>query len=222
MSDVRTGTGTWKWALIAVAAVLTPMVVITSGVVALWLYLAVSLMPRPSLSPSTPLPPLHAAIAGADVARAKELLDSGARIDEQANGNDRYADGTTALHIATREGDRDMVLLLLSHGASLRRTTRGGDRPIHLAHESVIADLVDAGADIEALTDFEQTPLMRQAILHRDGVDIATVRFLLATGANPLARDMYGRTAADLIEGFPDGDRELIRLLREAERTGRE
>ena len=210
-----------QWALIAAAAVVVPAAGITCGVVGLWLYLAVSLMPWPSLAPPTPLPPLHAAIVGADVVRAKELLDAGARIDESANGNDRYEDGTTALHIATRDGDRDMVLLLLSHGASLGRTTRGGDRPIHLAHVNVIADLVDAGADIEALTDFKQTPLMRQAILHRDGVDIAAVRLLLAIGADPLACDMYGRTAADLIVGFPDGDRELIRLLREAERTGR-
>jgi hypothetical protein len=63
---------------------------------------------------------------------------------------------------------------------------------------------------------------MRHALKNRRGGDIESIRVLLDAGANPHATDKEGRTAVELLEGFPYADPEVLRLLKDAEQAGQE
>jgi hypothetical protein len=71
-----------------------------------------------------------------------------ADIVERCLGDDRTLvgartlDGETALHIASRRGQADVVKVLLRHGADVHARTRGGQTAIDLAQERQNADLV--------------------------------------------------------------------------------
>jgi ankyrin repeat protein len=89
---------------------------------------------------------------------AKLLLDEGANIEA---GDSSAA---TALHYAAERGYKDVVELLISHGAdvSARRTYPAGDTPLHGAaraeHENIVRLLVDNGADVNAKNNEGLTP----------------------------------------------------------------
>ena len=54
-----------------------------------------------------------------------------------------------------------------------------------------VRELIARGADVNAATNFGETPLMRASI----NGDVDTVRLLLAAGADKLRVDVFGRTA---------------------------
>ncbi len=62
----------------------------------------------------------------------------------------RYQEQQTPLHIASRLGNVDNVVLLLQHGASPDATTKDLYTPLHIAakegHEEVAAVLLEHGA----------------------------------------------------------------------------
>ncbi len=201
---VRPGLRAWHILLI-IALSSTPFL-------ACYGYLFVSIFPWPSLIPQEPLPTIHQAAAAGDWATIRQELDAGTSLDLQAS-----ATGTTPLIIAAAEGHTEIVQRLIVEGANLRAAMRGGDQAIHIAHSSAIPLLLAAGADIEAKTDFGQTPLMCQAIRNRKGDDLQAIRILLQAGASARYRDHYGRTAAQLVAGFPDADGRVLGILRQAQ-----
>ncbi|HET6328520.1 MAG TPA: ankyrin repeat domain-containing protein [Planctomycetaceae bacterium] len=128
--------------------------------------------------------------------RVTVLLDYGASL------NDRGRYGLTALHYAVRGGKLPLIKLLLERGAPVDALDEDGLTPlVHLSKTRSKADpipvmelLVANGADVNARNEMQGTLLMHFA---RQG-NAAAVRWLLAHGADPSARNKSGKTAAQL------------------------
>ncbi|MCW3097434.1 MAG: ankyrin repeat protein [Chthonomonadaceae bacterium] len=118
-------------------------------------------------------------------------------LKQKADVNAALADGTTALHWAAFNEDREMVDLLLRTGADPRVTTRvGAITPLSLAcingNTEIVAALLKAGADPNAATATGATPLMTAAA----SGSVPAVIALLDHGAEVNAREAaHGQTA---------------------------
>ena len=119
------------------------------------------------------------------------LLSYGADLSQ------RDSDGATALHLAAKAACPNSVRELLRHGANVNLTMFGGFTPLHLAAErsdnpaerlEVVRALVDAGAQIEALSRGDSSPLDWAVAAG----DIGVVEFLLELGADASARPGNG------------------------------
>src|SRR6185295_11834530 len=128
--------------------------------------------------------------------RVSVLLDYGASVDDRG----RY--GLTALHYAVRGGKLPLIKLLVDRGAQANALGEDGLTPLlHLSKTRSKADpipvmelLVASGADVNARDETQGTLLMHFA---RRG-NAGAVRWLLAHGADPSARNKRGQTAADI------------------------
>ena len=153
------------------------------------------------------LAPVAAAAQARDVAAVKALLQRGADVSEAQN------DGMTALHWAAINGDAELASILRYAGANWRATTRlGGFMPLHLAAQSgadgVIAQLVEAGADIDVKTTTGATALMLAAA----SGNVKAVSLLLERGADVQAQEgAHGQTA--LMFAAARNRAEVVRLL---------
>ncbi len=165
-------------------------------------------------SASDPLPMTATALdqelikasAGGDVARIKQLVKDGARV----NATDAW--GNTALLVSAREGEMDSARLLLRSGADVEG--RGGAMtPLGAAalrgHAHMARLLLRAGADLNAVGLNDQTPLMNAVKLNR----LDTARVLLKAGANTLVTDRAGDNllVVAITEDYP----EMLSLLLE-------
>ena len=73
------------------------------------------------------------------------LLAHGTRV------NEKFADGKTALHYASRDGNEDVMKLLLDHHANTEITDKSGRTAIHFSTKSAVCRmLLDAGSDVDA------------------------------------------------------------------------
>lgn len=119
----------------------------------------------------------------------KALLDNPA-----SDVNELNANGESPLMLAALRGEKDWCLRLLERGA---RVQLPGWAPIHYAatgpSASVLALLLERGADRDAASPNGSTPLMLAA---RYGAE-ASVDLLLARGAELGRRNERGLTAAD-------------------------
>lgn len=92
---------------------------------------------------------LHGAISRNDVAKAIELMEHGAPV------NERRDHGTTPLHWAASEDYVDIVEALLAHGADPNAAASDGCTPLHYAAREDAAGAVSAllrgGADADAV-----------------------------------------------------------------------
>ncbi|KAF3921062.1 Ankyrin-3 [Arthrobotrys entomopaga] len=99
----------------------------------------------------------------------------------------------TALHKYAREGDLEMVRLLIDQGRKVNALAEGDTTPLHLAvlggHEKVVRLLLKNGADASAASKDGRT------ILHRaiEGGNEAVIRLILSCNPDLEARDCYGR-----------------------------
>ena len=102
------------------------------------------------------------------------------------------------LQIAARNGNSQIVSLLLAHGASIDAVDGEHATPLHYAadHDRIdmVKLLVEAGANPNALDWNLQSPAMRAA---KQG-HVNCVRILLEAGANIQLRDTWGETALHL------------------------
>ena len=109
--------------------------------------------------------------------------------------------GETALHIVTKRRDVVWVSFLLAKGANPDLRDGAGNTALMLATQLSFAEgislLIDRRAQVDLANGSGETPLIR-AVQNRD---IATVRTLLAAGANPNKADTAsGLTARQYAE----------------------
>ena len=148
---------------------------------------------------------LGAAIADQDLERVKELLASGAEV------NNWTTDGITPLHQALLIGNEPIARILFQNNADFAAMTADGWQPLHCAAkqgvESSVRLCLDCGADIAACTTDGQTALHKVC---KSG-SVTTTKLLIERGAELEARDDWGwrplHTAA--AAGFKD----IVELL---------
>ena len=131
---------------------------------------------------------------------------------QRVDVNASEADGTTALHWATRAEDLQTVELLVRSGAKVRAANRYGVTPLYLAcvngNGAIVEALIKAGADPNTQLPDGETALMTAA---RTG-KLDALKALLANGANVNAKEsVRGQTA--LMWAAAEGNADAIRLL---------
>jgi ankyrin repeat protein len=103
---------------------------------------------------------LHQAVYAQDIEGIETLLLVGTDINQL--GPSWYGDGA-ALHLAVRNGNLDIVKILVRHGAVIDIRDRSDHTPLHNAawngHVEIMEFLIDEGADIHATTYSGRTPL---------------------------------------------------------------
>ncbi|KAN0137681.1 Ankyrin repeat-containing domain protein [Lactarius tabidus] len=150
--------------------------------------------------------PLHFAASEGHLEAARMLLRLEADVDSL---NDK---GLTPLQQASqgqRRGHRDVVRLLLGHGAIVNLYDIRRNTALHFTasegHLEVARMLLERGADVNSQNDEGLTPLQRASQVRREGQqDI--MRLLLDHGANVDMHDNSGNTVLHFAasEGHPD------------------
>lgn len=140
------------------------------------------------------------------------LLSEGAQIEAKDDRN-----GRTPLHVAAEEGSIELIILLLSKGASIKARTNTLETPLHSAAQrtwkpkkEIVAALLSKGADVDAKDFLGSTPLhkvvkmklgltldeirARNDPMHLDAMrllndQLETIKLFLANGADVNARD---------------------------------
>jgi ankyrin repeat protein len=150
--------------------------------------------------------PLRIAVNVRNTAAVQLLLDAGADINHP---DDEFGD--TVLHSACADGDCDMVILLLDHGADLSAVNGEECMPLHVAadhgHVAVVRMLLNAGADMSACDSLDRTPLHYAAAWGHDLV----VEALLEAGSTVHARDSFG--CSPLLKAAEYGHPAIVRRL---------
>jgi len=133
----------------------------------------------------------------ADAAQNGDRAAVRALLAKKVDVNAPQGDGTTALHWAAFNDDRDLAKLLLAAGANVKAATRvGAITPLFLASKngsaSMIELLLKAGADANSATETGTTALMMAASAGNPDA----LKVLLAHGAKVNERDLaHGQTA---------------------------
>jgi ankyrin repeat protein len=156
------------------------------------------------------------AVKDRDGAKAQELLNSNAStlIDTRD-----LSTGERALHIVTRERDRNWLAFLLAKGANPNVKDVRGTTPLQIAANIGFVEgaqlLLLRGAQIDLVNAQGETPLIL-AVQRRD---IPMVRLLLTEGADPARRDTAsGMSARDY--AVRDGrSQAILRLMDEIKPT---
>ena len=119
--------------------------------------------------------------------------------------------GTTPLHRAARDGDTNLVKVLITNHADINAKERDGRTPLHWAalngHLDVVNLLLVNGAAVDAMENDGKTPMHCAAM--NDHLEI--VKLLLANGAKIGARERGGVTP--LHETALHGQEEITALL---------
>ncbi len=152
---------------------------------------------------------LHVAVGSGVVANVEALVRT-RRVDFSL----RDDNGHTALWIAAAHGAKELVRVMLRHGADPNVTNAGGETPLHAAGNVEIARLlVKKGAKLNAKNELGETPLIDAAgesdSTCEPGSAVAT--WLVRAGASAKARDSRGSTA--LHQAAWTGNAQLVKLL---------
>ena len=146
---------------------------------------------------------LERAVDAGDAQAVSRLIDAGAKVNDVLQTHDPFSSqiGNTPLHLAARDGNDQIVKLLIAKGADVNAQNERGVTPLHLAigHETAAQILLDAGARTDLADGRGRTALHWAA----SDADATTVALLLAHGASPLARDDDGRTPLHLAAAVP-------------------
>jgi ankyrin repeat protein len=146
------------------------------------------------------------AIEAGDIDRVRELL-----IKDQSAINTPDEDGQPLLHVAIQENKKDIVALLLQHGASIEAKGYHGWHALHIAASLGSLELVDLclqhNANVAERTNTKQTPLHKAASTK----SVPVLRRLLDAGADPMAQNERGMTALHI--AAHQNRMEAVRLL---------
>ena len=158
--------------------------------------------------------PLHVATFARQREAVRALMAVGA--DSGALEDGRY----DAVTIAAVADDEETLRVLLAHGASPRLVTSRYDgtaliAAAHLGHDGVVRQLIAAGAPLDHVNNLHWTALIEAIVLGDGGArHQATVRALLAAGANTQLADRDGRTPLQLARAR--GYRAIVKMLEQA------
>ncbi len=166
----------------------------------------VALFVAAAITASGQAPNLREAVRAGNAPAVRSLLQK--RVDVNAAD----ADGTTALHWATRNNDVETVKALLKAGANANAANHYGLTPLFLAATNtggaIAQALLAAGANPNQTASRGQTPLMTAA---RAG-NVAAVKALLDKGAKVDAREeILGEQA--LMWAAAENHAEVVTLL---------
>ena len=155
---------------------------------------------------------LHFAVYGSDI--SSEILSC--LIGIGADVNACTNNGVTPLMIAAEEGHINAVTSLVKCGANVHLQDKDGQTALHHAMQSpqasiceVLSCLVKNGADVNAHTFHNETPLM---LASRDG-HVNVVTFLIKHGADVDLQDKDGNTALHFAARFRDGLPKIVETL---------
>lgn len=148
--------------------------------------------------------PLYmASIHSNDTPIVQKLIDKGARLDLTTN------DGLSALHIASQQGNKDTVAILVNAGANVDLvTTDTKETPLHLVcARNVDFELQDytVTSQIEDMATIERKKLLE------------TAKILIANTADIDAVDSKGETA--LFKACKNGHADIVKALLSAGAT---
>lgn len=87
--------------------------------------------------------PLHAALFGKSIATARVLIENGANVNIARGGATWPRSGWTALHYAAGFGLKELVLLMLSHGADVTILDEQLKTPLDIAREEEQHEIVE-------------------------------------------------------------------------------
>lgn len=114
----------------------------------------------------------------------------------------------TALHVLMTEDRPDIAQLLIKAGADVNARTDEQMTPLHLAqHAALVQILVRHGADINARAEGGQTPLHVAASEDADSVTPDVLQALLLAGADPKLTTEQGETAEAIASARQDTEK---------------
>jgi ankyrin repeat protein len=176
---------------------------------------------------------LAAALIAGDMSKARALVNADPSL---ARSSDKQYG--TPLLLAVQHGTKDMVELLLAHGADVNSSGKFDLTALHFAKSSEMAEVLLAhGANVNARDSIGSTPLHDASnrdvaeVLLAHGADINAKRndgatplhdaaisnkrdvteVLLAHGADVNAKNMFGQTPLLMAAG--NGNKEVVELL---------
>ncbi len=158
--------------------------------------------------------PLHVATFAKQRGAIRALVKAGAGMD--LLDKDRY-DGVT---IASVADDEETLRVLLSLGASARQVTSRYDgtaliAAAHLGHDSVVRQLIAAGAPLDHVNNLHWTAAIEAVVLGDGGLrHQKTLQALIAAGADLKLTDRQGNTPLQLAKSRGYGA--MVKLLEEA------
>jgi len=176
------------------------------------------------LCPKTGTTALQEAAKIGDIDIIEVLLSFGADVNHQ------NVEGDTALILASRLGHSRTANYLVDKNADIEMKNKKGSTALLVAaaheHVEVVEVLLKEGAAVRVRDKKGRTPLHRavQGTWLIDGVKVRaaereeTVRLLMRAGADPAAKDIDGKTAAERV-GWRTGGEGLKRLLEKRTRS---
>lgn len=154
-----------------------------------WFRIRPLVEPRPVEITRVQEPPLVRAAKRGDVAEIRELISKGANV----NAADSYGFTVLMFAVADAEG---AVPYRLAAGANVnaKDNVEGATALIIASHPEkiqVVKELVNHGANVNAMSKYGQAPLMTAAA----SCSVPLVRYLLQKGANAAEKNARGGTA---------------------------
>jgi hypothetical protein len=136
---------------------------------------------------------IHKAAKTNNIQLMKEILSKQGPDSASVDVLDK--DGLTALYLACKEGNHEIVNLLIESGADVKFKTDDDFTCLHIAayygRLKVAEILISKNVDINAFTKKKSTPL-QLACLHGRAVDEAVCELLVKNGADPqINRNLY-------------------------------
>jgi len=168
--------------------------------------------------------PLLEAVKKGDVKEVKSILKESVSGFSKDEINQKGHTGATPLSVAVRNGNLEMVRLLVEHGAMVDAGKETGDRtPLMTAsgrgHAEVVRYLIIKGADVNAKTE-GFTPLLEachpySALFGPSGDKAKTIRILLENGADVNVQDESWRETrlTPLMYAVMQGDASLVQAF---------
>ncbi|MEQ1643851.1 MAG: ankyrin repeat domain-containing protein [Pyrinomonadaceae bacterium] len=151
--------------------------------------------------------PLSRAVADEDLAKVRELLNAGARV----NGHDSNYDDITPLFIAVENGDVPMVRFLLQNGAKINARDKQKRTPLMFIDDDATPELIrimlQAGASVSLHDEAGTTPLFSAVTTGK----VELIQVLIDAGADVNIDDENGETV--LMRAVDGGHVDIVKAL---------